>query len=151
MSGSLASSVSLEATLQEATQLLAANTQRTPKQALLKFSFLGCPFHATIDYEDGAPEVVLEANLGDLFFTAENPDFRASAIDLINEANSAFKCRYAITISGGIRLIQRTLLDEGAGDSDIVEALTIAMLDLRTHVGHMLPLLKPSVVRSGRA
>lgn len=114
--------------------------------AKMDFDWRGGRFRATSDVDAmGQPGIGLSGRLGRLFFTAEGPTMRQLALAKVCRVNSGVDGRYEVKRSGAIKFSNRTATSTLLTGHDLVEAITIIILDADSHLRDVCELIRPEV------
>ena len=94
------------------------------------------------DSADG-PRITIQAQLGRLYVTVENPEMRAMAIERLYATNRGIDGRYKISSRGDVSFYSETSTDEQLYGADLMGALTLILLESEPHLRALKNHLKP--------
>ena len=98
----------------------------TDRPLVARFVWNEVPFRVRVQI-DGGKRLEIEAELGPVPFTAENPEGRAACYALARHADPALPGRYAVA-GGSLHFLGRTHLPTGAGNQDLLIAIITWLL-----------------------
>ncbi|UTW53799.1 hypothetical protein [Kordiimonas sp. SCSIO 12610] len=110
----------------------------------LDFEWEGIRFHAKSEenHSNGA-HIHIQANLGRLFLTVEDPNQRAMAIERLYSTNRGIDSSYSIGDQGKITFESITTTDEKLLGSELMSALTLILLESENHLRALRSHLRP--------
>ncbi len=101
----------------------------------LDFEWEGIRFHAKADSDRiNGDHIHIEANLGRLFLTVENPDQRTMALERLYSTNRGIDALYKIGNQGKISFESITTTDKKLLGSELMSALTLILLESENHL-----------------
>ncbi len=110
----------------------------------LDFEWEGIKFHAASKSAGGSTCIQLKADLGRLYFTIEDKDQRALALERYYAASRAIDGRYQIGEKGDIHFENVTLTQNHLKGSKLISALTVILLESGNHLRALRSHLKPT-------
>jgi len=115
----------------------------------LDFSWEGIDFHAASITKSGDNHSIhLKATLGRLYFTVEDKNQRAMALERLFTNNRQVDGNYQIGKKGDIRFENHTKTKSHLAGTEFMVALTIILLDCETHLRALQAHLKPNYVET---
>jgi len=111
----------------------------------LDFDWEGIKFHVASDTDAaGSHRIQLNATLGRLYFTVEDKNQRAMALDRLFTINRTIDGLYAIGKNGDIHFKSATKTDNRLKGTQLMSALTIILLEAESHLRAIQAHLKPN-------
>jgi len=111
----------------------------------LDFDWEGINFHAASHTKDnGSHSIQLKATLGRLYFTVEDQNQRAMALERLFANNRAIDGSYQIGKKGDIYFENRTETESHLTGTALMTALTIILLESENHLRALQAHLKPN-------
>lgn len=119
------------------------NQVEEPSFEGISFDWEGIPFKAsTNEQAGGRTEIRLHADLGRLYFTAENADQRTMAIEQISTANRSIDGAYSYTKRGEVFFENLTTANGNLSGNELMSAITVILLESGNHLRLLRSLLK---------
>jgi len=110
----------------------------------LNFEWEGIKFQAASTVTaDGTNGIKLNATLGRLYFTVEDKNQRAMALERLFSVNRTIDGMYKIGSKGDIHFTNITKTDSHMTGSKLMSALTVILLDSEKHLRALRSHLKP--------
>lgn len=111
----------------------------------LDFNWEGISFTAnTKTLASGKGQIELSATLGQLFFTIEDPGQRTMALERLFQTNRDIDGVYTISPNGTIHYKSRTECNSRISARNLMEALTVILLEGESHLRSIKAHLKPA-------
>ena len=110
----------------------------------LDFDWEGIRFHANVSARaGGGSRITLDATLGRIYYTIEDENQRAIAIDRVFSTNRGIDGAYSIARDGQVNFHSVTDTDKELSGSDVMGALTLILLESESHLRGLRAHLKP--------
>lgn len=111
--------------------------------ARFTFSWFGSPVAAVLSPANRDRRLLsLDALLGALPFTAEDPQARLQALQAVSALARNARDRIAIAPGGGIHFVMETWVDADVSGSVLVEAMAVILIGAEDAVADLRPLLR---------
>lgn len=113
----------------------------------LDFEWEGIKFHAASITKNGSSHCIqLKATLGRLYFTVEDKNQRAMALERLFTSNRAIDGSYEIGKKGDIHFENLTKTESRLTGTALMAALTVILLESENHLRALQAHLKPNYV-----
>lgn len=109
----------------------------------LDFDFEGILVKAVSKPSGSGGEVLVSANLGRLYYTAEKADQRTMALERISSTNRGIDGAYRIDRESSVHFESRTATDTFVKGDRLLSALTLIILEAEPHLRGISAHLKP--------
>ena len=131
--------------LAEKLQSVEGQLQKLDEQQFsrLDFQWEGIAFLASSSAHDGGGVIKLTASIGRLFYTIEDASARAESIEKIFAINRGIDGAYKIDKKGIVHFECVTLTDTVLTGSDLINALTLILLEGESHLRALRTYLRP--------
>lgn len=101
-----------------------------PQFDSINFNWNAMQFSATSEsFGTGAGIIKISAVLGRLFYTIENENLRNEAIKIVHQNNRFSEDEYTLEKDGTITFSSTTTIDKKARGDELIQALTMIMMD----------------------
>ena len=110
----------------------------------LDFQWQGIRFHATAKKAAEGGLVILNATLGQLFYTVEDDTQRTMAIERVYASNRAIDGAYSVGHDGKVQYNSVTQTKTLLKGQELMTALTVIMLESEAHLRALRAHLKPA-------
>ena len=99
------------------------------------FNWEGIQFHAAaVENGEGASFITVDGTLGRLFYTIEDKNQRAMAIDQLYSTNRKIDGKYSISPRGDVSFSSVTKTDDTKSGSELMTAVTVILLEAERHL-----------------